>query len=96
MQGFIAESFYGAYVKNRSERCKYYKYKYVINWVYEACLENVIVGLFFNQSVVVVKIRQFRVGLRGVRVCEGSFLANVPGLDSTNKSSPITLRLGKT
>ena len=69
MQGFIAESFYGAYVKNRSERCKYYKYKYVINWVYEACLENVIVGLFFNQSVVVVKIRQFRVGLRGVRVC---------------------------
>ena len=71
MQGFIAESFYGAYVKNRSERCKYYKYKYVINWVYEACLENVIVGLFFNQSVVVVKIRQFRVGLRGVRVWGG-------------------------
>ena len=65
MQGFVAESFYGTYVKNRGNCCKYYENKYVINRVYEACLENVIVSLFFNQSVVVVKIRQFYVGLRG-------------------------------
>ena len=65
MQGFVAESFYGAYVKNRGDCCKYYKDKYVINRVYKTCLKNVIVGLFFNQSVVIVKIRQFCIGLSG-------------------------------
>ena len=56
MQGFVAESFYGAYIKNRGDCCKYYKDKYVINRVYKTCLKNIIVGLFFNQSVVIVKI----------------------------------------
>jgi len=65
MQGFVAESFYGAYIKNRGDCCKYYKDKYVINRVYKTCLKNIIVGLFFNQSVVIVKIRQFCIGLRG-------------------------------
>ena len=65
MQGFVAESFYGAYVKNRGDCCKYYKDKYVINRVYKTCLKNIIVGLFFNQSVVIVKIRQFCIGLSG-------------------------------
>jgi hypothetical protein len=65
MQGFVAESFYGAYIKNRGDCCKYYKDKYVINRVYKTCLKNVIVGLFFNQSVVIVKIRQFCIGLSG-------------------------------
>ena len=64
MQGFVAESFYGAYIKNRGDCCKYYKDKYVINRVYKTCLKNIIVGLFFNQSVVIVKIRQFCIGLR--------------------------------
>ena len=65
MQGFVAESFYGAYIKNRGDCCKYYKDKYVINRVYKTCLKNIIVGLFFNQSVVIVKIRQFCIGLSG-------------------------------
>ena len=91
MQGFVAESFYGAYIKNRGDCCKYYKDKYVINRVYKTCLKNIIVGLFFNQSVVIVKIRQFCIGLSGGVY----FLASAPGLNSTNKSNSVTLWLGK-
>ena len=74
MQGFVAESFYGAYIKNRGDCCKYYKDKYVINRVYKTCLKNIIVGLFFNQSVVIVKIRQFCIGLSGGGGGGGLFL----------------------